>query len=75
MAGSRAEPGRRDLLGGQCTADHVPFGFKFGSERGVAGEPEDLELAVGTVALLDHTPPVAVELARAYDPDDGGAVA
>jgi hypothetical protein len=70
-------PGWSDLLGdalGHRTADQVTFGLELGGERGVADETEDLELAVGTVTVFDHAPAVPVELARAYDPNDGGAI-
>ena len=36
------------------TADQVPVGLELGGERDVAGEAEDLELAVGAMALFDH---------------------
>src|SRR5512132_2107143 len=75
---ARSLPGRGNLLGdelGGPVAGQVTVGFELGGERDVAGETEDLELAVGAVALLDHAPAVPVELTGADDPDDGSAVA
>ena len=75
---SSSFPVRGNLLGderGDRIADQVTVGFELGGERRVAGETEDLELAVGTVTLLDHAPAVPVELTGANDPDDRRAVA
>src|SRR6266540_4245084 len=60
---------------GSLAADQVPLGFELVGEGGVAGEAEDLELAVGALACFHHAAPVPVEFARSYDPDDGCAVA
>src|SRR5215218_10532822 len=60
---------------GPLAAGQIPLGGELGGERRVAGEAENLELAVGPLSGLHHVPAVAVVLAGAYDPDDGWAVA
>src|SRR5215217_6580974 len=60
---------------GSLAANQVTLGGELGGEGGVAGEAEDLELAVGPLAGLHHAAAVAVELAGPHDPDHRGAVA
>src|SRR5215217_9450473 len=60
---------------GSLAANQVTLGGELGGEGGVAGEAEDLELAVGPLAGLHHAAAVAVELAGSHHPDHRGAIA
>ena len=69
LRGSGRMSGRGSL------ANQIPVGGELRGEGRVAGEAEDFELAVGALAAFHLAAAVSVELARAYDPDDGGTVA
>jgi hypothetical protein len=56
-------------------ANQVPVGCEFRGKRRVAGEAQDLELAVGALARLDHASTITVELTGAKHPDDWCPVA
>jgi hypothetical protein len=60
---------------GSLAAGQIAFGSELGGEGYVAGEAQDLELAVSPLAGFHHAPAVAVELAGSHDSDDGAAVA
>src|SRR5215218_4863776 len=54
--------GRSSLAAGQ-----IPVGGELGGEGRVAGQAQDLELAVGPLTGLHHAAAIPVELAGAYD--------
>src|SRR4051794_735692 len=55
--------------------DQLPLELELAGERGVAGQAQDLELAVGPLPALDHPAPVGVQPAGAHGPDDRRSVA